>query len=105
MTLDPEYLKLIARLRASYEEHGVTVATQLLKVQEETGEVAAAYIGWRGLNPRKGVTHTSFDVAMELADVVISAVLAIDMLGHDPEKIMTAQMIKTEDRLEEYESR
>jgi len=104
MTLDPEYLKLIGRLRAHCEEYGVTVATQLLKVQEETGEVAQAYMGWLGLNPRKGVTHTSFDVAMELADVVITAILAIDMLGHDPERIMTTQMVKTEDRLGAYES-
>jgi hypothetical protein len=44
-------------------------ALRILKVTEEAGEVAAAYIGMTGQNSRKGVTHSSGDVARELCDV------------------------------------
>lgn len=49
----------------------------LLKLSEEVGEVASAYIGMTGQNPRKGVTHTREDVASELCDVVITALVAL----------------------------
>jgi len=57
---------------------------RLLKVTEEAGEVAAAWIGATGQNPRKGVTHTYADVAAELADVAFTALVAIASLGYDP---------------------
>ncbi|WP_188187996.1 MazG-like family protein [Nonomuraea sp. SYSU D8015] len=56
-------------------EHATTM--QILKITEEAGEVAAAYIGMTGQNPRKGVTHTREDVAGELCDVVITALVAL----------------------------
>lgn len=52
-------------------------ALRLLKLVEETGEVAAAYIGMVGQNPRKGVTHSLDDVAGELCDVVVTALVAL----------------------------
>jgi phosphoribosyl-ATP pyrophosphohydrolase len=73
----------------------------MLKVQEETGEVAEAYIGFLGLNPRKGVTHTPYEVSMELADIVITALVAIVMMGFSPDEVLAHQMIKAEDRLNE----
>jgi NTP pyrophosphatase (non-canonical NTP hydrolase) len=54
-----------------------TPAIQLLKIAEEAGEAAAAYIGMTGQNPRKGVTHTREDVAGELCDVVVTALVAL----------------------------
>lgn len=53
------------------------VAMRLLKLVEEAGEVAAAYIGMTGQNPRKGVTHTRDEVAGELCDVVVTALVAL----------------------------
>ena len=53
------------------------VEAQLLKLSEEVGEVAEAYLGLTGLNPRKGVTHTRDDLVNEVADVIITASVAI----------------------------
>lgn len=50
---------------------------RILKLTEEVGEAAAAWIGATGQNPRKGVTHTYSDVAQELADVAFTALVAI----------------------------
>jgi predicted house-cleaning noncanonical NTP pyrophosphatase (MazG superfamily)/NTP pyrophosphatase (non-canonical NTP hydrolase) len=61
----------------------VSVEAQLLKLSEEVGEVAEAYLGMTGLNPRKGVTHTRGDLVNEVADVMISAAVAIVRLTGD----------------------
>ncbi|MET8157283.1 MazG-like family protein [Sphaerisporangium sp. NPDC005289] len=50
---------------------------RLMKVSEETGEVAAAVIGALGQNPRKGVTHTWEQVDAELCDVILTAMVAL----------------------------
>lgn len=51
---------------------------RIAKVQEECGEVIAAYIGVTGQNPRKGVTHTPYDVETELLDVALTALCAYE---------------------------
>jgi NTP pyrophosphatase (non-canonical NTP hydrolase) len=61
---------------------------RILKVTEEAGEAAAAWIGVIGQNPRKGVTHTRDDVANELADVALTALVAIESLGMDARQIL-----------------
>ncbi|WP_434741254.1 MazG-like family protein [Micromonospora sp. SH-82] len=71
---------------------------QILKIVEEAGEVAAAWIGTVGQNPRKGVTHTVDDVAAELADVAFTALVAIAGLGRDPEQVMDDCSRKVADR-------
>ena len=62
----------------------VPVEAQLLKLSEEVGEVAEAYLGLTGLNPRKGVTHTRDDLVNEVADVIITAAVAIVRLTGEP---------------------
>jgi hypothetical protein len=57
---------------------------RLLKVAEELGKAVSAWIGATGQNPRKGRTHTTGDVAHELADVAFTALVAIASIGHDP---------------------
>lgn len=59
------------------------VLSQILKVTEEAGEVAEAVIGATGQNPRKGFSHTWDDVAVELCDVVISALVALKRVAPD----------------------
>lgn len=56
---------------------------RVLKLTEEAGEAAAAYIGMVGQNPRKGVTHTLDDLLGELADVAITALCAIQHFTRD----------------------
>ena len=50
---------------------------RVLKIMEEAGEAAEAYIGMVGQNPRKGVTHSQSDLMLELADVVVTALCAM----------------------------
>ena len=73
------------------------ISFRLLKVTEEAGEVAAAWIGACGQNPRKGRTHTIDDVADELADVVVTALVAIASLDRDPQTVIDrcAEKIRT----------
>ncbi|MGW3351717.1 MazG-like family protein [Nonomuraea rubra] len=53
------------------------LSMRLMKIGEEYGEAVAAYIGLTGQNPRKGVTHTHDDLAGELCDIVITALVAL----------------------------
>jgi NTP pyrophosphatase (non-canonical NTP hydrolase) len=80
--------------RNNVAEGDQAVSLQLLKISEEAGEAAGAWIGALGQNPRKGVTHLRGDVAAELADVVMTALVAIESLGFDPDEVMTACAIK-----------
>jgi NTP pyrophosphatase (non-canonical NTP hydrolase) len=61
---------------------------RILKVTEEAGEAAGAWIGVLGQNPRKGVTHSRDDVANELADVALTALVAIESLGLDARQVL-----------------
>ncbi|WP_146778960.1 MazG-like family protein [Actinomadura craniellae] len=57
-----------------------------MKIAEEFGEAVQAYIGVTGQNPRKGVHGTRDDVQKELADVIITAGIAmIAIAGGDTE--------------------
>jgi hypothetical protein len=51
--------------------------SRVLKIGEEYGETVAALIGMTGQNPRKGFTHTESDVCLELADVIVTALCAM----------------------------
>lgn len=61
-------------------------APRILKLNEEIGEVSQAYIGYRGLNKRKGFTHTAEDVANELCDVIVTAMVALEDYVIEPDK-------------------
>jgi NTP pyrophosphatase (non-canonical NTP hydrolase) len=50
-------------------------AMQIMKITEEAGEAVAAYIGMT--YPRKGVTGTTDELADELCDVVLAALVAL----------------------------
>lgn len=75
---------------------------RLVKLSEEVGEVSQAFIGYVGANKRKGYTHTEEDVAKELADVVITAMVALHDWVPSPELFMKDRLqvllnrIKTE---------
>ncbi|MFH8748326.1 MazG-like family protein [Streptomyces rimosus] len=63
-------------------------ALRLLKVTEEAGEAAQAYIGVRGQNPRKGTSHSTGDVAAELCDVILSAMVALHDFSDHPARLL-----------------
>ncbi len=50
---------------------------RLLKLTEETGEVAEAFVGMHGMNSRKGVCRSRDNLLAELGDVIITAAVAM----------------------------
>src|SRR5260370_13721780 len=52
-------------------------AVRVMKIAEETGEAVAAYIGLTRANPRKGVAAGPQDLATELCDVGLAALIAL----------------------------
>jgi hypothetical protein len=56
---------------------------RVLKLTEEAGEAAAAYIGMVGQNPRWGVTHTLANLLGELADVAPTELCAVQHFTQD----------------------
>ncbi|MGP4027266.1 MazG-like family protein [Actinomadura sp. 3N407] len=61
--------------RRTAREHELTL--RIAKCSEELGEVVDARIRALGQNPRKGKTATGQDVATELCDVVVTALVAL----------------------------
>jgi len=67
-----------------YAYHGdIPAEVRLLKLTEEVGEVAEAFIGMHGLNSRKGACRTRDDLLAELADVIITAAVAMSGVTGD----------------------
>jgi NTP pyrophosphatase (non-canonical NTP hydrolase) len=67
-----------------HEHHGdVPVEIRLLKLTEEIGEAADAFLGVYGLNRRKGIYGTREDVLDELSDVIITAAVAMTGITED----------------------
>lgn len=57
---------------------------RIIKLSEEVGEVSAAWIGYTGQNPRKGITHSKEDVVKELLDVAVTALVAAESIVDGP---------------------
>jgi len=72
---------------------------RILKISEEIGEVATAWAGVTGQNPRKGSTHSLQDVADELGDVALTALVAVASLGFDPRQVLAGTASKVRERL------
>ncbi|MEU2715468.1 GNAT family N-acetyltransferase [Streptomyces sp. NPDC007205] len=67
---------------------------QVLKLAEEVGEAAQAVIGARGTNPRKGHSHTWTDVQDEVADAVITGMVALARLRPDAREHFTSVLAR-----------
>lgn len=104
MVVSDSWLQLIDDLEQHYTRYGDgNLANQIIKIQEELGEVAEAYVGYVGINPRKGITHDLQSIAEELADVIVTAALAIRYAGFGINQILEAQEKKTRERLAEFD--
>lgn len=77
---------------------------RILKLSEEIGEVAQAIIGTYGANKRKGITHTKEDIAKELSDVIITAMVALEDYVIVPEEFFAAHVAKIRERVREQGS-
>jgi NTP pyrophosphatase (non-canonical NTP hydrolase) len=75
------------RIGQLHAYHGhVPVDIRLLKPTEEVGEVADAFLGVHGLNKRKGVCRSREDLLDELADVIITAAVAMSGITGDTDE-------------------
>lgn len=61
----------------------MTADLAVSKIVEELGEVADAQIGISGINLRKGVYATTYDLRKELLDVALTALIAFIKNGGD----------------------
>jgi NTP pyrophosphatase (non-canonical NTP hydrolase) len=87
----------IARLAHRLEDHSTLpreqrILLQLLKIQEEAGEVAEAVIGAMGQNPRKGHSHTWGDVEAEVCDVIVTGMVALARMNPDAQTVFARHM-------------
>lgn len=92
-----ETWETIARLAGRLEEHSTLpreqrILLQLLKIQEEAGEVAEAVIGAMGQNPRKGHSHTWEDVEAEICDVIVSGMVALSRMNPEAATVFARHM-------------
>lgn len=90
----------VAWLDAANGRDEASLTFRILKIVEEAGEAATAWIGAAGNNPRKGVTHSIDDVASELADVALTALVAIESLGRDHRAVLNECAARVAKRLE-----
>ncbi|MEU9149390.1 hypothetical protein AB0D59_02260 [Streptomyces sp. NPDC048417] len=91
-TLIPVAARIAAALNIANGTREHEAAMRLMKVAEEAGEATAAYIGMTGQNPRKGISHTTADVADELCDVIIAAAVALHSFTATPAADLTAKL-------------
>lgn len=75
-------------------------SVRLMKLSEEVGEVMEAYIGLVGANKRKGYSHDGLDVADELCDVVITAMVSLHDWVVDPEDYLKDKLETLQARIE-----
>lgn len=85
---------LVDWLDASNGRSEGQITLRLLKITEEAGEVAEAWIGALGQNPRKGVHRTRADVCDELCDVIVTAAVALATLVEDPAEALDTKLAK-----------
>lgn len=76
------------------------MSLQLLKVASEVGEAADAWYAHIADDPWKARTSIG-DVLAELADVAVSAMVAIARLGGDPIAVVTTKAAAVGERCEE----
>ncbi|QGV82970.1 hypothetical protein EIZ62_31790 [Streptomyces ficellus] len=77
---------------AGSPEAGDVRLLRIFKISEEVGEVAEAVHGALGVNPRKGASHSWGDVEEELADVIVTAMVALATITPRPEDVLDARV-------------
>ncbi|MEW2494022.1 MazG-like family protein [Streptomyces nodosus] len=72
---------------------------RVLKIGEEFGEAAEALHGALGANPRKGRSHDWPDVQKELADVIVTAMVALATISPDARHVFDERLDVLVDRV------
>lgn len=89
----------LARLTARWlSENNIDIPDRILMLMEEVGEVSDAWLGMTGGKPRKGYYGSKADVARELGDVVICALMLMESLGFKSEEVLAETVQKVTER-------
>jgi hypothetical protein len=94
--LDKEYLDFLLTTQRYFSRFDD--ATRIMKVSEEVGEANEAYLRFSHRNPWKD-SVSAYDLAMELGDVVMAALIAIVHFGFNPDDVLRDQRSKMERRI------
>ena len=73
---------------------------RLLKLSEEIGEATEAYLGAMGANERKGNSHSREEIAKELCDVIITAMVAMEDYVVFPETFFAEHIERVRERVQ-----
>jgi NTP pyrophosphatase (non-canonical NTP hydrolase) len=95
---------LVAWLDRSNGRDPHEVTLRILKIGEEFGEAVEARIGELGQNPRKPSSHTRQDLADELGDVIVTAMVALASCVDDPQTVFEEKLRKIADRVAALET-
>lgn len=87
--LDDDYSEYLLEFAAKVER---PINIRLLKLQEEVGEAAEAFVAYLGFKPN--TQATILDIGVELADVVFTALVAMVDLGLTPNDMLAVQMAR-----------
>lgn len=90
--MSEEYVEYLINFTRWWRDKGASTGDVVIKLAEEAGEAAEAYLMWRGLKKDKGMTPTEFRIAEELADAATCAFVGIAMLGFDPAILLEQNM-------------
>jgi NTP pyrophosphatase (non-canonical NTP hydrolase) len=88
----PTIARLVQWLDDANDRTDQEITLRLLKLSEEVGEVSQAWIGAMGQNPRKGFSHTVADVADELCDVIVTAMVALTSITDIPGEVFARKI-------------
>jgi hypothetical protein len=94
---------LVAWLDRSNGRDPHEVTLRVMKIGEEFGEAVEARIGMLGQNPRKPASHTVDDLAGELCDVIVTAMVALASTVEDPHVVFNEKLRKIRDRVDALE--
>ncbi|MGA5818116.1 MazG-like family protein [Kitasatospora sp. NPDC094028] len=92
--MEDELWGRVGRLRTWLDDEAEEVPVagvrllRVLKIGEEFGEVPEAVHGALGANPRKGRSHDWSDVELELCDVIVTAMVALDTISGSGRKAL-----------------
>jgi len=94
LSIDPvgEVGNVVIGVRRWLDRHNGYGAPELglrvARVAEAAGTAVGAWLGLVGQHPRTGVTHTRDEVAAELGEVVLAALVALRSRGYDPAAVL-----------------
>lgn len=100
----PTIAELVAWLDHSNGRDDHELTLRIMKIGEEFGEAVQARIGELGQNPRKPASHTRDDLADELCDVIVTAMVALGSVVDNPQGMFEAKLRKISDRVAALEA-